>query len=508
MGCSFETAKQSSGITETFDTLCHVPIITPTSSRTRYVYVKGETKPFLEGNNNKCKTNNNNSICNHYNSKQDKTNDDCQQLQHQDQPQQQKPAKAKKTTTNTTTTTTKSHTSATASNIFNCNNCSSNDTSNIRDDFKRKSNFYSLEAKEHINKDSCSLSAATQRPYQQAEREEEALQESCLNCYPLACHKRICCRQQNLTADDEIVTHTRHSLDFSCNYFNTNSDNSGTDCSKRPYPLAQVSSSYFCQKHRNTLRHESHSETQEHLDSAEETASIGSEPRTRVCAPNGPCLESALSQARKALTSNTVDLKSGLIQLVGNCAAMMESLMRTKPCRKLYCNVNNQEQTNKNNNNNNKSEPYRGYCQRKHTSKPDFIPYTSTYSSCTLHDAISSKHRHQHHHLHHQQPRRNNTKSSNCNNTSNMNNSCRNCQAASATASTTSASASSSASASQTQTTAFNYIGHNYYNFLRNSINFYTAYTASVILVLCYLTTTTSAAIPKSDGTSLDKHPM
>ncbi|XP_037936830.1 uncharacterized protein LOC119670587 isoform X3 [Teleopsis dalmanni] len=57
-------------------------------------------------------------------------------------------------------------------------------------------------------------------------------------------------------------------------------------------------------------------------------------------------------------------------------------------------------------------------------------------------------------------------------------------------------------------TAAYNYIGHTYYNLLRNSISFYAA--SSVILVLCYLTTTTSAAAANSDGgtTPIDKHPI
>ncbi|XP_059216194.1 uncharacterized protein LOC106086294 isoform X9 [Stomoxys calcitrans] len=186
---------------------------------------------------------------------------------------------------------------------------------------------------------------------------------------------------------------------------------------------------------------------------------------------------------------------------MGNSVKIVESLLsrsntNTTQCRK-HCmgNKTSNQITNTHNHkdNNNKSEPYRGYCQRKHhTLKPDFIPYTSTNSSCSLHDAISSKQIKQQ--QQHQQ-QYSNIKSNTINNKVTLGKSCNNCHNATTTS-------------TPTQTAAFNYIGHNYYHFLRNSINFYTAYTASVILVLCYLTTTTSAATPKSDATSLDKHPI
>ncbi|XP_017478251.1 PREDICTED: uncharacterized protein LOC108368024 isoform X1 [Rhagoletis zephyria] len=52
---------------------------------------------------------------------------------------------------------------------------------------------------------------------------------------------------------------------------------------------------------------------------------------------------------------------------------------------------------------------------------------------------------------------------------------------------------------------AFSYIGHNYYHLLGNSLSFYAA--SSVILVLCYLTTTTAAA-HSPDKAPFDKHPI
>ncbi|XP_067612808.1 uncharacterized protein pHCl-1 isoform X4 [Eurosta solidaginis] len=52
---------------------------------------------------------------------------------------------------------------------------------------------------------------------------------------------------------------------------------------------------------------------------------------------------------------------------------------------------------------------------------------------------------------------------------------------------------------------AFSYIGHNYYHLLGNSISFYAA--SSVILVLCYLTTTTGAT-HSPEKAPFDRHPI
>ncbi|XP_054084819.1 uncharacterized protein LOC105209051 isoform X5 [Zeugodacus cucurbitae] len=52
---------------------------------------------------------------------------------------------------------------------------------------------------------------------------------------------------------------------------------------------------------------------------------------------------------------------------------------------------------------------------------------------------------------------------------------------------------------------AFSYIGHNYYHLLGNSFSFYAV--SSVILALCYLTTTTAAA-HSPDKAPFDKHPI
>uniref|UniRef100_A0A1I8NT29 Glutamate-gated chloride channel n=1 Tax=Stomoxys calcitrans TaxID=35570 RepID=A0A1I8NT29_STOCA len=488
MGCSFETAKHNCRINDTFDTVCHTPIITPTS-RTRSIYAKTATIHY------QLDSNNNNSICNQYNPKLDKTNDDCQQ---------QKSAKAKKNTTISATT-------ISCSNIFNCSSNSSSSNSNdsngytIRDELKRTLSFYSLEAKEHIYRNSHNSLKLEGKGVKLTESEEEILQESCANCYPLACHNRICCRQQNLI-EGEIINHTSHCLESQPKYFNTNScSNSICNCAcvsnNSKCSCHCLASSYFCQKHKNTLRNEISRGTQGVVDCTKGAVYTKADPMPKTYFPRGQCLQRVLSHAKIALTSNTLDMKNGLAEAMGNCVKIVESLLsrsntNTTQCRK-HCmgNKTSNQITNTHNHkdNNNKSEPYRGYCQRKHhTLKPDFIPYTSTNSSCSLHDAISSKQIKQQ--QQHQQ-QYSNIKSNTNNNKVTLGKSCNNCHNATTTS-------------TPTQTAAFNYIGHNYYHFLRNSINFYTAYTASVILVLCYLTTTTSAATPKSDATSLDKHPI
>ncbi|XP_061396274.1 uncharacterized protein LOC133331900, partial [Musca vetustissima] len=461
MGCSFETAIQTSGINEQFDAACLATIV--------------------DNNNNSNNYTKNNSICNHFNPKQDKTNDDCQQ--------QQKPAKAKKTTTNNIIPTTiEKNVNDTISGSNNNNN------GIIRDEFKSKTNFYSLEVKGNIN-NNCGSRAQKLL----SQQDKETLQESCPNCYPLACHNRICCRQQNLFVS-EIATQSRYCFDYP-DYLSGNCcNNSINDCNcKRPCP--GLVSSFVCQKHRNTFRHECHDEKSTYLDRAPDPVSNRPDAWNSSGAKGRKCWQGILSQANVALTSNALDLKNSLAEVIGNCAAMVETLMRRngEQCRnhceatKIQCSSMN---SNHINNNNNKSEPYRGYCQRQQGSKPEHIPYTSTNSSRSLHDTISSKYHPHHQCRQHQQQqqcsKKNNSKNS-CNNVTNSRSSCNNCHVA---------------SRASTQTTAFNYIGHNYYHFLRNSINFYTAYTASIILVLCYLTTTTSAATPKSDATSLDKHPI
>uniref|UniRef100_A0A1I8NFS5 Glutamate-gated chloride channel n=1 Tax=Musca domestica TaxID=7370 RepID=A0A1I8NFS5_MUSDO len=501
MGCSFETAIQTSGINETFDTACLATIVEP-AFRTRNFYARESTTALVPGNNN-CITHNNknnnnsssyntknNSICNHYNPKQDKTNDDCQL--------QQKPAKAKKTTTTNNNIT--STITTTATNVKDTNSSSNN---NSRDEFKGKTNFYSLEVKENIN-NNCRSRSPNFLPVQ----ERETLPESCPSCYPLACHNRICCRQQSLFVS-EIATQPRYCFDYlSCNCCNNNVNNCNCKC-----PCPGLVSSFVCQKHKNTFRNECHDKKYAYLDRTPDSMSQQLDSCNNSSSMEGKCWQNTVSHASVALTSNALDLKNSLTEAIGNCAAMVETLMRTtdEQCRKHcaafeQCSSMNSNHINNNTNNNNKSEPYRGYCQRKQGSQPEHIPYTSTNSSRSLHDAISSKY-HPHHHHHHQQCTRqqqcgssnNNNKVSIaniCSNASNSRSSCSNCHAA------------SPASRASTQTAAFNYIGHNYYHFLRNSINFYTAYTASIILVLCYLTTTTSAATPKSDATSLDKHPI
>ncbi|XP_075164060.1 pH-sensitive chloride channel 1 isoform X3 [Haematobia irritans] len=528
MGCSFETARQSCGIHEKFDTACHASIITP-SSRTRNLNARGATEhhhqQLLENstnciNNNSGNNNNNktiNNICNNYNPKPDKPNDDCQP--------QPKPAKSKKTTNNSHTTT-NINTTATvysSSNIFTCNNDSNSNNGyhGIWDELNtKKLNFYSLEAKEYINKHSFDSSSRGETGKEDISEEEEIYQESCVNCYPLACHNRICCRQENLIKG-EIISHSRHCLDNQAKYFSSASScncigNCACASNNGKAPCHCLASSYFCQKRKNTLRHDRPGEMQGHLDPNDARASKITDSLPKIYSTGGQCLQKTLFQARMALTSHMATLKDGLIQVGDNCATMVESLIHPtilsgqQQCWK-YCrsnkinrqnnNTHNHSKNNDNNNNNDKSEPYRGYCQRKHhhhhhynhphqhplTLKPDFNHpcSTSTNSSCSLHEAISSSKQHQ---------QQGDNIKSNSNNAKNS--SCNNCHSTTATSNPTQTAA------------AFNYIGHNYYHFLRNSINFYTAYTASVILVLCYLTTTTSAATPKSDATSLDKHPI
>ncbi|XP_073839563.1 pH-sensitive chloride channel 1 isoform X3 [Musca autumnalis] len=486
MGCSFETAIQTSGINETFDKACYATTIVEPAHRTRNFYAKESTKTLVPGNNN-CITNNNsinntttnttnNSICNHNNpTKQDKTNDDCQQ--------QQKPAKAKNTTTTNITPTT------TTPNV----NESGNNDGIIRDDSVVRANFYNLEVKENINKNSRSRTQ-----HLLVEQETETLQESCPNCYPLTCQHRICCRQQNLFVS-EIATQTRFCLDYS-DYFSTNCCNNSINNCNSNSSCSSLVSSYVCQKHKNTFRHECHDGKHAYRDRTSDAVCKRPDSFSTNCSTGRKCLQNTLSQASVALTSNALDLKNSLAEVIGNCATMVETLLRSdaEQCTK-HCKAHSSSNSSNyvNNNNNNKSEPYRGYCQRKQGSKPEHIPYTSTNSSRSLHDNISSKYHHQHYQCSQQQCSNKVSITSNCNNnnsTTNSRSSCSNCHAASR--------------ASSTQTAAFNYIGHNYYHFLRNSINFYTAYTASIILVLCYLTTTTSAATPKSDATSLDKHPI
>ncbi|XP_065359243.1 uncharacterized protein pHCl-1 [Calliphora vicina] len=226
------------------------------------------------------------------------------------------------------------------------------------------------------------------------------------------------------------------------------------------------------------------------------------------------------------------------MEVMANCATVAESLkginrLFIKNCLNdgIVSNINSKSNSNSiinannnknNNNNHNKSEPYRGYSQRKHhllnksnytssyTSSTTTISTsattttttsnssTSISNSCSLHDAISS-----------------NSRCNNINHDMNMNININNTSDTSSCSSSNSNNNNSSkrfsnnnynCQASSAHTAAFNYIGQNYYNFLRNTINFYTA--SSVILVLCYLTSTTSAATTKSDTTSVDKHPI
>lgn len=470
MGCSYETAKQKIGINEA----------TTASATTSAITVRTRNCNPKPG-----KVQHSTKFNQQYPLK-DITNNDCQQLLQQ---QQQKllTNKANKTLT------------ATVSKIFN------DDSQNKkREELKKKTNFYSLEAKEYINRHTLSPYAASSFSdtinLELAENEkDEVLQESCINCYPLACHNRVCCKkqlqQQLHLATGEISTHTFNPPNYS------NASNNKRSCSNNNNNC-RCHLSFFYPKHtQNTLRNEQQCEPNLCHCNCVATQPNNFATFANNCTASGHCLQRTLAHARASLASNALDLKNNLVEVVGNCATIVESLIGNTNAQYIRDCLN---ESNSNSNNHNKSEPYRGYCQRKQQQQhhpllhePNYITCTSSISnlssttssnSCSLHDAISSNSR----------CNINNSSnincrsSSGCNKRNNSNNrSCDNnynCQASSA------------------HTAAFNYISHNYYQFIRNTINFYTA--SSVILVLCYLTTTTSAATTKSDTTSMDKHPM
>ncbi|XP_046807393.1 uncharacterized protein LOC111683232 isoform X6 [Lucilia cuprina] len=542
MGCSYEAAKQTNRINETSSTKTIAP-----SYRTKNCYIKTGNQ-LLQNNTYSSKLN-------QYFTK-NHTNDDCQLVRVQQKQQQKLP------TTNTTINTKANKTfssTATVSKICNNSKIQDNSKNYKKEENKNKSNFYSLESKEYINRSNYKVPQETLNFVKEKDNTVLGLQKSCINCYPLACHNRFCCEQQNKQqpelAGDEIENYTRQNpkpLNYinANNYYNSsNSKNCNTcssrsNCSNNNYCRCHLS--FFYPKHtENTLRNGQQCET--HLCNcncvATQTNDFATFANTRSA--TGHCLQKTISHARTALASNALDLKNNLMKVMANCATVAESLMGINTLFIKNClsdgivsngNNNTNNGINNTNNNHNKSEPYRGYCQRKHhllnksncttnnslsytifntisttsntTSLSTTTSTTGTNSastpisnSCSLHDAISSNSRcNNNNHDMNMNINMNNTSntSSSCSNNINrkrFNKSCSsnnndyNCQAS-----------------SSAHMAAFNYIGQNYYSFLRNTINFYTA--SSVILVLCYLTSITSAATTKSDTTSVDKHPI
>ncbi|XP_037823010.1 putative uncharacterized protein DDB_G0282133, partial [Lucilia sericata] len=542
MGCSYEAAKHTNRINETSTTKTIA-----TSYRTKNCNIK-TGKQLLQHNTYSSSKLNQYFTKNH-------TNEDCQLVRVQQKQQQKLP------TTNTTITTKANKTfssTATVSKIYNNSKIEDYNKNCKKEENKNKSNFYSLETKEYINRSNYKVPQETLNFEKAEDNTVLGLQKSCINCYPLACHNRFCCEQQQPElAGDEIANHTRQSpkpLNYinannysknnnSSSNKNCNTCSSRSNCSNNNYCRCHLS--FFYPKHtENTLRNGQQCET--HLCNcncvATQTNDFATFANTRSA--TGHCLQKTISHARTALASNALDLKNNLMEVMANCATVAESLMgintlfiknclndgivsnRESSCNNGIINTNSSSK----NNNHNKSEPYRGYCQRKHhllnksnytnttsssytisTTSPSTTTSTtgtnssstSISNSCSLHDAISSNSRcNNNNHDMNMNINMNNTSntSSSCSNNNNRkgfnktcsssnNNHNYNCQAS-----------------SSAHTAAFNYIGQNYYSFLRNTINFYTA--SSVILVLCYLTSTTSAATTKSDTTSVDKHPI
>ncbi|KAI8122342.1 Glutamate-gated chloride channel [Lucilia cuprina] len=542
MGCSYEAAKQTNRINETSSTKTIAP-----SYRTKNCYIKTGNQ-LLQNNTYSSKLN-------QYFTK-NHTNDDCQLVRVQQKQQQKLP------TTNTTINTKANKTfssTATVSKICNNSKIQDNSKNYKKEENKNKSNFYSLESKEYINRSNYKVPQETLNFVKEKDNTVLGLQKSCINCYPLACHNRFCCEQQNKQqpelAGDEIENYTRqnpkplnyinaNNYNNSSNSKNCNTCSSRSNCSNNNYCRCHLS--FFYPKHtENTLRNGQQCET--HLCNcncvATQTNDFATFANTRSA--TGHCLQKTISHARTALASNALDLKNNLMKVMANCATVAESLMGINTLFIKNClsdgivsngNNNTNNGINNTNNNHNKSEPYRGYCQRKHhllnksncttnnslsytifntisTTSNTTSPSTTTSTtgtnsastpisnSCSLHDAISSNSRcNNNNHDMNMNINMNNTSntSSSCSNNINrkrFNKSCSsnnndyNCQAS-----------------SSAHMAAFNYIGQNYYSFLRNTINFYTA--SSVILVLCYLTSITSAATTKSDTTSVDKHPI
>ncbi|KAM7355367.1 pH-sensitive chloride channel 1 isoform 4-T7 [Cochliomyia hominivorax] len=562
MGCSYETAKQSIRINDTS------PSSTTTIS-TSHLNERTKNWNFKIGKQvQENASNNSNSYKLNQHLTKHQTNDDCQ-LERVQQQQQKLP------TINTTSTIKANKTStATVRKIYNFNNNYNNSNSSCNNNKNKKEdnniNFYSLETKEYINPGNYIIPQENIN-FEKAEKEEEnhvqVLQEFCINCYPLACHKRFCCEQQQQyiqpphLVTDKISNHTNTRQNLkSPNYINASknnnnsysnncdcnnkkcNDNSKKNCSNNNYCRCHLS--FFYPKHtKNTLRNEKQCEP--HLCHCNcgttQTNDFATFPNTHSSTEH--CLQKTISYARTSLASNALDLKNNLMEVMANCATVAESLMGintlfTKNYLKDDNNItrssisnNNSKIININNNkNHNKSEPYRGYCQCQHhllnktnytttssSSSSSSTNYTSStisnsttttatntnssisnLNACSLHDAISSNSRCNNNNydmdinININMNNTNNHRSFSSNNNKRFNKNCNN---------NYNYQTSSSAHAA-----AFNYIGQNYYNFLRNTINFYTA--SSVILVLCYLTSTTSAATTKSDTTSVDKHPI
>lgn len=575
MGCSYETAKQSIRINDTSPSTATATTTTTPTIATSHLNVRTKnfnfkTEKIVQD------INNNNSKLNQHLIKQH-TNDDCQLELVQQQQQPQKLPTIKDTTTTSTIKANKTSTITTVSKIYNFNNSNNYNNKNNVDNCNNKENckinFYSLESKEYINGGNYIVTQdniyTDKAEIVNEDNHVQILQESCINCYPLACHNRFCCEQQreqqhkqppHLVVADKIANHTRQNL-IPSNYINANnsksyscnSNSSGSNCSNNNYCRCHLS--FFYPKHttKNTLRNEQQCESHLCHCNCVATQTNESATFTNGHTTNEHFLQKTISYARTSLASNANDMKNNFKEVMTNCATVLESLrgINTLFIKESLNNDDNNNITSSNNtnniiinksnsNNHNKSEPYRGYCQRKHhlLNKSNYTSSSSTCSSstytttssltssyattntvsttksststtlsnsCSLHDAISSNSRcNNNNHdmnLDTVDSNINNTKSKNIKNYSGnnkrLNKSCNNnnyhYQAA-------------SSSASSAHTAAFNYIGQNYYNFLRNTINFYTA--SSVILVLCYLTSTTSAATTKSDTTSVDKHPM
>ncbi|TMW49425.1 hypothetical protein DOY81_005499 [Sarcophaga bullata] len=477
MGCPYETAIQKNRINEASST-------TRLNSTTRN-FLLNEGKEHLH-----------NNKLNQHNFGNNITNDYCQQYQ-------KLPTiiKANKTST-----------------VIN----------SWKEKIQKKINFFNSESKEYARSNysihletlhfvkSESVTASEEKD----EDTDTVLPGTCINCYPLTCHNRYCCKkQQQLQTHlvvDKIAQHNRRNINNITNGTNCNLNNYDWRISSNPNKVNCSCNNKYCRCHlsffypkhtKNTLRNEQQCKPYSCHCNCVATQTNDFSTFADAYSQAGHCLQKTISLARASLTSNALDLKNNLIEVMANCAHLMGIGIG-------YSNIDT------NANNHNKSDPYRGYCQRKHhfnvLNNSKYSSYSnsisssnssspssssSTTSTFSIHNAIRSN----------SSPYNNsNNNSRDINNTFNNKNTTsrngnRNCNNRRNNKSCTNSNYNCQDSSIHTAA-AFNCIGQNYFNFLRNTINFYTA--SSVILVLCYLTSTTSAATTKSDTTSVDKHPI
>uniref|UniRef100_A0A1A9W510 Glutamate-gated chloride channel n=1 Tax=Glossina brevipalpis TaxID=37001 RepID=A0A1A9W510_9MUSC len=438
MGCSFETAKLQSLYDIKENLLTTTISSTPTKVSTRIVVSRNYNQKVGE---------NQHGTKISHNSKKETSNKGCRDT-------------SKITINKTIKKTTIQH-SCDKNNAYSTSNTHSN---NINNEQKKEAAYRPFKEVTNLREESKTNKITEKEVKEQSVQQkstdkerEEILRVSCVNCYPLDCHSRICRQQasdrgiikananRNLKAD-------KYSNISNCRYYHSKSSNQLQPLQRHYHYNPPHRHHYqYCQQQQKTLQNETEYEANFtklsfRAKNDEMAANIAAIYNT-----GSQSLQQTLLQTCTTLTANANCIKNSVVQVWGHCTTIAESLLRGT-----------------------KSQQYQRYARKpSEGAHRDFYQSKHKFKSeaCShLHKAIGSNKRHRNCNNNNYN-KESNGKENVSNNPSQSHSSASAANTVSTTTTTTTSNINSNASA----TAAFNYIGHSHYHLLRNSINFYTA---------------------------------